>query len=80
MEQPLTREQIGASIRRCREESALSHQALSDCLRARGVIITPSRLKRMEAGLSTIYARDLTALSEVLHTTCDRLVGRFEPR
>ncbi len=65
--------QIGANIRKLREESGMTQEAVSTELQLMGYDITRSALAKIEVGQRHVYADEIRALKEILNTTFDKI-------
>ena len=70
----------GTNLYYYRTQAGLSHAALSRLLRENGFVISPRRLKRIEAQACKVYAKDLVALSKIFHTSADSLIADNPPQ
>lgn len=57
----------GLNLQQYRKAAGLSYAALSRGLRANGFIISPRRLKNIEAQTSAVYVNDLVAFARFFH-------------
>lgn len=65
--------QIGANIRKIREEEGMTQEALSAKLQTMGLEITRSALAKIEVGQRHIYPDEIKALKEIFNTTFDKI-------
>lgn len=65
--------QIGANIRKIREEEGMTQEALSAKLQTMGFEITRSALAKIEVGQRHIYPDEIKALKEIFNTTFDKI-------
>ena len=67
--------QIGANIRRLREEARLTQEMLSARLQTEGCDLTRSAIAKIEVGQRHCYPDELIFLRKVLKTTYDELLA-----
>lgn len=65
--------QIGANIKKIREEEGMTQEALSAKLQTMGLEITRSALAKIEVGQRHIYPDEIKALKEIFNTTFDKI-------
>jgi len=75
--QPLgTRNIVGAFIKKLRQDNNIRQKDLLAQLQVRGIDLNASGLSKIEGQIRHVTDIELLAITEVLHISADKLIGR----
>lgn len=67
--------EIGANIRRLRENAGLTQEMLAARLQLLGCDVTRSAIAKIEVGQRHLYPDELILIKQILHVTYDELLA-----